>query len=178
MISRVAKARPRQVHADMVEHAVFDLVPLARSRRVVANLDFKSAFLREALQRKFPEADPAAVAATPIRRDQQLVRLRVEGGLCGPLVSINARNPGLRVVRTVLCAVFFAVARAPEDRTGDCADYLSPSMREAPVCAIEVGTGLSPRSPLRTGRADLPHPALQSVVYSVTEARDFSFSGV
>src|SRR6478735_9443587 len=43
---------------------------------------------------------------------------------------------------------------------------------------IEVGTGLSPRSPLRTGRADLPHPALQSAVCSVTEARKFSFSGV
>ena len=43
---------------------------------------------------------------------------------------------------------------------------------------IEVGTGLSPRSPLRTGRADLPYPALQSVVCSVTEAREFCFSGV
>ncbi len=46
------------------------------------------------------------------------------------------------------------------------------------LMVIEVGTGLSPRSPLRTGRADLPHPALQSVVCSVTEARNFCFSGV
>ena len=46
-----------------------------------------------------------------------------------------------------------------------------------PYLKIEVGTGLSPRSPLRTGRADLPHPALQSAVYSVTEAREFCFSG-
>ena len=60
---------------------------------------------------------------------------------------------------------------------------LASTLIETPLQAvhprlIEVGTGLSPRSPLRTGRADLPHPALQSVVFSVTEARDFSFSGV
>lgn len=43
---------------------------------------------------------------------------------------------------------------------------------------IEVGTGLSPRSPLRTGRADLPHPALQSVVCSITETGICRFPGI
>ena len=42
---------------------------------------------------------------------------------------------------------------------------------------IEVGTGLSPRSPLRTGRADLPHPALQSVVCSIRETGTCRFPG-
>ena len=53
-----------------------------------------------------------------------------------------------------------------------------PAARRGSHATIEVGTGLSPRSPLRTGRADLPHPALQSAVCSVMEARDFSFSGI
>ena len=35
-----------------------------------------------------------------------------------------------------------------------------------------------PRSPLRTGRADLPHPALQSVVCSITETGIRRFPGI
>jgi hypothetical protein len=52
--------------ADMAEHAMFDLVPLAGARREVTDMDGHVEFFSKLLDLDFPEAYAAAIATSPI----------------------------------------------------------------------------------------------------------------
>ena len=56
---------------------MFDLVPLAGSRRIVANRDRHSSFVAQRLQMQFPGARPVAIAAAAVSADEQPRRLSV-----------------------------------------------------------------------------------------------------
>ena len=58
----------RPVHADEREHSVFDLIPFARSRRVVAHGDAHSQIVGELLEVILPCPGAAAVASPPTAR--------------------------------------------------------------------------------------------------------------
>src|SRR5262245_66397514 len=62
---------PAPVHRDVREEAMFDLVPLARSRRRVTHGDGEPGSIREPLQFPLPEADARAVTAAGVRRDHK-----------------------------------------------------------------------------------------------------------
>ena len=56
------------VIGDVTEHPMFNLVPLAGSRREVANLDGQLQFIGKLLQLHLPEANAVSVAAPHSRR--------------------------------------------------------------------------------------------------------------
>ena len=58
------------MHADKRKHPVFDLVPFARSRRVVTHRDLQGHLVTEGLQMVFPRPVARAVAAPAVRADQ------------------------------------------------------------------------------------------------------------
>ena len=60
---------PTPILGDVAEYAMLDLVPFAGARREVAHMDRHSQAHRQLLQRHFPKAAPATVAATPVCRD-------------------------------------------------------------------------------------------------------------
>src|SRR5262249_13115614 len=62
------------VHGDVREEAMFDLVPLARSRGEMTHGDGEPGPIREPLQFPFPEPDARAVAAAGVRSDHQRSR--------------------------------------------------------------------------------------------------------
>ena len=57
---------------------MFDFVPLARSRREMADRNGQPRVIRQLLQFQFPEPQPGAIAATAIGRDEQLPRLGIQ----------------------------------------------------------------------------------------------------
>src|SRR5512144_3171251 len=65
------------VHRDERKHAVLDLVPLARSRRKVADVDREVELVGEPLQFGLPQAGPVAVASAGIGGDEDLARIRI-----------------------------------------------------------------------------------------------------
>src|SRR5258708_17017701 len=65
------------VLADPGKEAMLNLVPFARSRRQVANRDREVGLIRQLLQFPFPYAHTAAVAASSICTDEQLLRRRI-----------------------------------------------------------------------------------------------------
>src|SRR3954447_5819704 len=65
---------------DVGEQAVFDLVPLAGTRREVADGHAQPGLVREALQRDLPQPRAAAVAAAPVGGDEQVGGTGVGGG--------------------------------------------------------------------------------------------------
>src|SRR5262249_7202659 len=56
---------------NMQEQTVFDLVPLAGSRRVVTQFDFQSRFVGKLLEGPAPQPRAGTVTAATIRREQQ-----------------------------------------------------------------------------------------------------------
>jgi hypothetical protein len=67
------------VGRDVAEHAVLDLVPLARARGQVADTDAQTAVIGEALQFPLPQPSAGAVAAATVGGDQQFLGLRIHG---------------------------------------------------------------------------------------------------
>src|SRR5689334_781340 len=67
------------VVGDVAEHPMFDLVPLAGSGGKVTDLDREAEVIGQLLHLAFPQADPIAVAAATIRRDQQAAGMRIAG---------------------------------------------------------------------------------------------------
>lgn len=63
--------RPAPVHRDVGEEAMFDPVPLARTRREVAHRDREARAIGESLQLLLPEAESRAVAPARVGCDQQ-----------------------------------------------------------------------------------------------------------
>lgn len=63
---------PPPVHADIAEHAMFDLVPLAGTGREVAYRKTQSGLVCKSLQRDLPQSHPVAVAAATITRSKEL----------------------------------------------------------------------------------------------------------
>ena len=61
---------PPPILGDVAEHPMLDLVPFAGSRWEVAHMDGHPQALRQRLQCHLPQTAPAAVAATPVGRDQ------------------------------------------------------------------------------------------------------------
>jgi hypothetical protein len=57
---------------------VFYLVPLAGALRKVTNGNRKARFIGQLLQLQFPKAQPRAIAASAVCRDEQLSRLRIQ----------------------------------------------------------------------------------------------------
>src|SRR4029434_1643568 len=55
------------VDRNMTEHSVLDPVPLAGSRREMADRQSQAQFVSQALQRNLPQATPARVAPAAIR---------------------------------------------------------------------------------------------------------------
>ena len=68
---------PTPVHADVREHAVFDLVPLAGTRRQVADRYGEPRIRGQFGQRVLPEANTRSIAATAVGTDKQTVGVRV-----------------------------------------------------------------------------------------------------
>src|SRR5882672_9124866 len=60
------------VDRDEREHAMLDLVPLARARREVADVDRKVKFVGKALKLCFPCVRPVAVASTGVGGDEEV----------------------------------------------------------------------------------------------------------
>src|ERR1700758_3938681 len=68
----VAAQRPAApVDADEREQPVLDLVPLRRSRRKMAELEFQASVVREALQLDLPQMHARAVPAAAVGGDRQ-----------------------------------------------------------------------------------------------------------
>src|ERR1700691_6006359 len=63
---------PTPVDRDEREQSMLDLVPLARPRREVADVDREVELVREALKLKLPDVRPIAVAATRVGCDEDL----------------------------------------------------------------------------------------------------------
>ena len=59
------------------EEPVLDFVPLAGAGGQVADHDVEAEFVGQFLKFAFPQADPRAVAAAPIRGDQQAAGVRI-----------------------------------------------------------------------------------------------------
>src|SRR5450755_5059445 len=69
---------PPPVHRDEGEHAVLDLVPLARAWREVTHADVQPSLAGETAQLEFPQAHPMPVAtAAAVGGDREFARLGV-----------------------------------------------------------------------------------------------------
>src|SRR5262245_5583066 len=66
--------RATPVHRDVREEAMFDLVPLTRTRREVTHGDGQPGSIRKPLQFPLPQADARAVAATGVGRNHERSR--------------------------------------------------------------------------------------------------------
>src|SRR6516165_12383170 len=75
---------------------MFDLVPLAGSRREMADLKTQSQFVRKILEGHLPKAVAATVAPTSVGRDHQLGRFRepLRAHLPPPAQNAGGREPG------------------------------------------------------------------------------------
>jgi len=65
------------VLCDMAEHTMFNLVPFTGSRWKVADFQAQAKFVGQLLQRHLPQACAAAVTASAVCRNQQLLGVRV-----------------------------------------------------------------------------------------------------
>ena len=72
-----AERTPAPVLRDVAEEPVLDLVPLARARREVRDVDAEAQVVGQALQRGLPAARPIAVAAAGVGGDVERVGRRV-----------------------------------------------------------------------------------------------------
>src|SRR5215467_484276 len=76
--SQAVSERPAApVLRDVTEQPVFDLVPLGCARWIVVDMDYEAALVGELLQFDLPEPHTRAVRAAAVRRDRQLLRLRI-----------------------------------------------------------------------------------------------------
>src|SRR3989344_3500518 len=103
---------------------MFDLVPLARARREVADTDGEVQLIRELLEFHFPELASPPVAATTVRSDEQFFGFRIarfphllpprpnarHGELCRIVVDAN-RDPAF-VLQDVVDVPFHGPALA------------------------------------------------------------------
>ena len=62
---------------DVAEHAVLDLVPLRRAGRIVVDVEHEARRIGELLQLDLPQPHASAVGAAAVRRDRQLMGVRV-----------------------------------------------------------------------------------------------------
>src|ERR1700757_1938518 len=62
---------------DVAEHAMFDLVPLRRSRRIVENVQGKPGLVGEFLKLQLPQPYARAIGAAAVRCDRQFKCLGV-----------------------------------------------------------------------------------------------------
>src|SRR5271157_784071 len=69
---------PTPVHGDVRKQSVFDLVPLARARREMAEGDLEGRGRRKSLDFDLPEARAVSITAAGVRTDQQSVRSGIE----------------------------------------------------------------------------------------------------
>ncbi len=74
MVCKLASGWPRQFCVMNEKHAVFDLVPLARSRRKVADGDAQPGLVGQFLQGDLPQSATRTVAPAAVRSDEQLPR--------------------------------------------------------------------------------------------------------
>ena len=65
------------IFGNEAEHPVLDLIPFARPRGKVRDVDGQLKVIRQPLEVALPQADPAAITAAAIGRDIQLRRLFV-----------------------------------------------------------------------------------------------------
>src|SRR5437016_9728261 len=66
------------VVGDVAEHAVLDLVPLARAGREVTDLHGQTQLVGQVLQLQSPQAHAVAVASSAVGRDQQTPRTGIQ----------------------------------------------------------------------------------------------------
>ena len=88
----VAQRFAAPIRGDEREQAVFDLVPLARPRREMANGNGQPRLIRQLLQFQFPQPQPRAIAAAAIGRDQQVPRLGIQPTAFGSPPAANGRD--------------------------------------------------------------------------------------
>jgi len=74
---QLIRGRARQFWLMKGEEPVLDFVPLAGAGGQVADHDVEAEFVGQFLKFAFPQADPRAVAAAPIRGDQQAAGVRI-----------------------------------------------------------------------------------------------------
>jgi hypothetical protein len=58
------------IQADKGKHAMFDLVPLTRARRIMANRYFEVPLVAKPLQEIFPRPNTGPIASAPIGANQ------------------------------------------------------------------------------------------------------------
>ncbi len=85
----VAQRLAAPIGRDERKQPMFDLVPLARSRREMANGNGQTRFVRQLLQFQFPQPQPPAVAAAAIGRDEQVPRLGIQLAAFGAPPTAN-----------------------------------------------------------------------------------------
>jgi hypothetical protein len=107
------------VLGDKAEETMLDLVPLARAGRKVAHLQLEPQFVRERLERHFPEPIATAVAAAAVGHEHQLGRLGETLPAHLPPPTQNARGGELRGVMIDPDADPALVARQVVDPIGN-----------------------------------------------------------
>src|SRR5882724_12001819 len=80
---------PTPILRDMAEHAVINLVPLARPGWKMADRDLQAQSIRQLLETPFPETVAGAIASASVRRDQQSRRAVVNPAAHFPPPAFN-----------------------------------------------------------------------------------------
>jgi len=90
----------RPSRRDLAEQAMLDGIPLRRSRRIVADGDFQSGFVREILKSLLETPRPSRVAPSGIRLDHQTFCPRIIRPMQTPPVGDGVHGQGRRVARS------------------------------------------------------------------------------
>jgi len=150
----IQDARRELPRSGFVQHAMFNLVPLAGAGRVVAHIEDQARVVGEGLQRRLPGATSRAIAATAVGRDQQFRGSRVSlaadvlppgsDGCDGEVgrVVVDAQVHEARVVLDVVDAVRNRLATFGVDEVVDAhGDWLALGVPFA-TCVLEVADQL------------------------------------
>ena len=109
--TRSVSGRLAPVLRDVTEHAVLDLIPFRRTRRIVADLDREPRLVGELLQLDFPQPHTRTVRAAAVGRDRQLAGL--SDSAARPIFSSQVRmadtaNSAVSCVMPTLTQPLFA----------------------------------------------------------------------
>jgi hypothetical protein len=66
------------IHRNVIEQTMLNFVPLTRARRKMTHMNRESRLIRKLLQTILPQTTATAVAPTAIRRNENLLRLRIQ----------------------------------------------------------------------------------------------------
>src|SRR4249920_75654 len=142
------------VLGDEREEAVLDLVPLAGTRRQVADSNNEIEFISELLQFHLPQAQPRSIAATAIGRDGEMIGI----GIAGRAHQLPPATDRID------CEAGGVVVDADADPAGVLADVVNPVRHGAALAADEEVVDphflrLALRTPFAAGVLEVADPS-------------------